>query len=117
MSAKPFALNRAAISSETAVRTTGLLVAVLLVFPAAFAAKSSKTHNDAFLNGGGDEGRLASQVRHQLLMLPYYGVFDDLAFRLDGTTVTLLGAVTQPVLKDDAERAVKRIEGASKVMN
>jgi hyperosmotically inducible protein len=50
-------------------------------------------------------------------MLPYYGVFDDLAFRVDGGTVTLLGAVTRPTLKSDAERVVKRIEGVEKVIN
>jgi len=51
------------------------------------------------------------------LQLPYYGVFDDLAFRVDGDTVTLLGAVVNPVLKSDAERAVKRIEGVGHVKN
>ena len=117
MSAKPFAYKRAAIGRGIAFRTTGLLVAVLLMFPAAFAAKSEKNHNDAFFGGTVDENRIASQVRHQLLMLPYYGVFDDLAFRVDGSTVTLLGAVTRPTLKDDAERAVKRIEGVTKVIN
>ena len=52
-----------------------------------------------------------------MLQLPYYGVFDDLAFRVDGDTVTLLGAVVNPVLKTDAERAVKRIEGVGLVKN
>jgi hyperosmotically inducible protein len=108
MSAKPFAYMRAAIS---------LLVAVLLMLPAAFAAKSDKNHNDAFFGGAVDESRIASQVRHKLLMLPYYGVFDDLAFRIDGSTVTLLGTVARPTLKDDAERAVKRIEGVAKTIN
>src|SRR6202022_4458554 len=64
-----------------------------------------------------DESRVAREVRHQLLMLPYYGVFDDLAFRVDGGTVTLLGAVTRPTLKSDAERVVKRIEGVERVVN
>lgn len=50
-------------------------------------------------------------------MLPYYSVFDDLAYKVDGTTVTLLGYVTQPVLKTDAERAVKHIEGVTAVNN
>jgi len=56
-------------------------------------------------------------VRHQLVMLPYYGVFDDLAFKLDGGTVTLMGAVVRPVLKSDAENVVKRIEGVTQVIN
>src|ERR1700680_1098059 len=117
MSAKPFAYKRAAISRGIAVRTTGLLAAILLIFPAAFAAKSEKNHNDAFVAGAADESRIAQQVRHQLLMLPYYGVFDDLAFRVDGGTVTLLGAVTRPTLKSDAENAVKHLEGVERVIN
>ena len=50
-------------------------------------------------------------------MLPYYGVFDNLAFRIDGRTVTLLGQVTRPTLKSDAEGVVKRIEGVESVNN
>ena len=50
-------------------------------------------------------------------MLPYYGVFDDLAFRVDGSTVTLLGAVTRPTLESDAENVVKRVEGVTQVVN
>jgi hyperosmotically inducible periplasmic protein len=94
--------------------TTTVLFLMLLA-PALFAAKSDKSR--AFENGGLDESRIASQVRHELLQLPYYGVFDDLAFRVDGDTVTLLGAVVNPVLKSDAERAVKRIEGVGRVKN
>jgi hyperosmotically inducible protein len=50
-------------------------------------------------------------------MLPYYGVFDNLAFQVNGGTVTLLGQVTRPTLKSDAENVVKRIEGVSNVVN
>jgi len=50
-------------------------------------------------------------------MLPYYNVFDNLAFKVDGATVTLLGQVTRPTLKSDAERVVKRLEGVDKVVN
>jgi hyperosmotically inducible protein len=56
-------------------------------------------------------------VRHELVMLPYYGVFDNLAFRVDGPSVTLLGQVTKPTLKSDAENVVKRIEGVERVDN
>ncbi len=62
-------------------------------------------------------GNLVKEVRHELVMLPYYGVFDDLAYRVDGDKVTLFGAVTQPTLKSDAEKAVKRIEGVGRVDN
>jgi hyperosmotically inducible protein len=50
-------------------------------------------------------------------MLPYYGIFDDLAYRVDGNKVTLFGAVTRPTLKSDAEKAVKRVEGVTQVDN
>ena len=50
-------------------------------------------------------------------MLPYYGVFDNLAFRVNGANVTLLGQVTRPTLKSDAGRVVKSIEGVESVTN
>src|SRR4051812_7263071 len=60
---------------------------------------------------------LVREVRHQLLLLPYYTVFDNLAFKVDGDRVTLEGQVTNPTLKHDAEAAVKSIEGVSGVTN
>jgi hypothetical protein len=60
---------------------------------------------------------LEREVRHELLMLPYYNVFDNLAFQVNGGTVILTGEVTRPTLKDDAERVVKRIEGVERVDN
>ena len=63
------------------------------------------------------EERITREVRHELLMLPYFGVFDNIAYKVDGSTVTLLGQVVRPVLKSDAENAVKRIEGVDKVDN
>jgi hypothetical protein len=76
---------------------------------AGFAAK--KDHDDAFVTGDPAESRIAREVRHQLVMLPYYGVLDDLAFKLDGGMVTLLGAVTRPTLKSDAENGRVTLEG------
>ena len=61
--------------------------------------------------------KITKEVRHELVMLPYYGVFDNLAYRVDGTKVTLFGQVTKPTLKSDAERTVKRIEGVTAVDN
>ncbi len=81
------------------------------------AQNSSTTHNDPYLHGPKNEARLAQEVRHQLIMLPYYTVFDDLAFRIQGSTVTLLGEVTRPVLKSDAEGVVKNVEGVTQVIN
>ena len=80
-----------------------------LVFGQAIAAEK------AVSNRGLD--RLAREVRHELVMLPYYGVFDNLAFRVDGSTVTLQGQVTRPTLKSSAENVVKDIEGVEKVVN
>jgi hyperosmotically inducible protein len=61
--------------------------------------------------------RIVKEVRHELLMLPYFGVFDNIAFKVDGSAVTLLGQVVRPSLKSDAENAVKHIEGVDKVDN
>jgi hyperosmotically inducible periplasmic protein len=61
--------------------------------------------------------RIIREVRHEILMLPYFGVFDNIAFKVDGFTVTLLGQVARPSLKSDAENAVKHIEGVEKVDN
>src|SRR5271163_2507450 len=60
---------------------------------------------------------LIKEVRHQLLLLPYYSVFDNLSYRIDGDTVTLDGHVVRPTLKADAEFAVKSIEGVTGVVN
>jgi hyperosmotically inducible protein len=60
---------------------------------------------------------ISREVRHELVMLPYYGVFDNLGYRVDGRTVTLVGQVTRPTLKSDAEHAVKGIEGVEQVKN
>lgn len=62
-------------------------------------------------------GSLEDQVRHQLVMLPYYNVFDNLAYRVDNGKVTLFGEVTNPVLKSDAQNAVKHLEGVTSVEN
>jgi hyperosmotically inducible protein len=60
---------------------------------------------------------LAKQVRHNLLMLPYYGVFDNLQYAVQGDHVVLSGQVVWPVLKSDAEHAVMRIAGVTGVTN
>jgi hyperosmotically inducible protein len=63
------------------------------------------------------DGGIQREVRHELLMLSHYGVFDNIAYRVDGTQVTLLGQVTQPYLKDEARDAIKGIEGVTQVNN
>jgi hyperosmotically inducible protein len=89
----------------------------LALSAAAVAAKHDSNHNDVFIPGDANENRIAKEVRHQLVMLPYYGVFDDIAFRVEGSKVTLLGAVTRPTLKSDAGNVTKRVEGVTEVDN
>jgi hyperosmotically inducible protein len=60
---------------------------------------------------------LENKVRHELVMLPYLTLFDDVSYRVDGSTVTLFGEVREPVLKSDANNVVKRIEGVTAVNN
>jgi hyperosmotically inducible periplasmic protein len=74
----------------------------LIVFAASASAQTDK---------------LSKEVRHELVMLPYYTVFDNLAYRVDGGKVTLFGQVTRPTLKTDAGNVVKRIEGVSSLDN
>src|SRR6185295_696851 len=81
-----------------------------LVLLAAFAALAVVGQNKA-------NERLVKNVRHELVMLPFYGVFDNLAYRVDGAKVSLFGQVTRPTLKSDAENVVKRIEGVECVVN
>jgi hyperosmotically inducible protein len=91
----------------------GLALAYLL---AAFPAVAQK-QDSADRMGSPDQNRVMREVRHELVMLPYYGVFDNLAYSVNGAEVTLLGQVTRPTLKSDAENVVKRIEGVTRVEN
>lgn len=64
------------------------------------------------------QDRIAKQVRKELVMLPFYSLFDNFKFSVSPAgEVTLLGEVSRPTLKTDAERVVERIEGVSKVTN
>ena len=61
--------------------------------------------------------KLANKIRHELVMLPYYDVYDNLYFRIDGRTVTLLGETPNASTKSSAGNVVKHIEGVDKVIN
>ena len=63
------------------------------------------------------QDRIIKEVRHELLMLPFFGVFDNITYKVEGGTVTLFGQVVRPSLKSDAENSVKRIEGVEQVNN
>ena len=94
-------------------RPTIALAIALAALPAIAQKGADRSTNP----GAKGEDRVAREVRHELVMLPYYGVFDNLAFRVNDGTVTLLGQVTRPTLKSDAANVVKRIEGVDRVEN
>jgi hyperosmotically inducible protein len=69
------------------------------------------------LGGSDPTARISREVLHQLLMDPYYSVFDNLSYRVEGNTVTLMGQVINPATKSNAESNVKQVEGVDKVVN
>jgi hyperosmotically inducible periplasmic protein len=89
------------------------LAAFAIPYSSAFALQDAAHQR----NEGKMQQNLMREVRHQLLLLPYYSVFDNLMFKVDGDKVTLLGQVVRPTLKSDAESAVKGLEGVSAVDN
>jgi hyperosmotically inducible periplasmic protein len=93
-------------------RLLTLFVATLALALPAFAQDAQRDQPSAK-----SQERITKEVRHELLMLPYFGVFDNIAYKVDGFNVTLLGQVVRPSLKSDAENVVKRIEGVEKVDN
>jgi hyperosmotically inducible protein len=82
------------------------LAAALAILSVPMFAKSNSAPRD-----------LRDAVRHELVMLPYYSVFDNFEYKVDNGAVTLYGEVTRPILKSDAEHAVKHIPGVTNVVN
>ena len=66
---------------------------------------------------GVDPSQLAPKIRQELVTEPFYSIFDNLGFRIDGPTVTLLGEVWWPNLKNTAEQVVANLEGVTSVEN
>jgi hyperosmotically inducible protein len=100
------------------IRSASFLMAAVLALPVGLAAADKKGHLDPYVQGPADEAGLTQEVRHRLVMLPRFGVFDDIGFNVAaGGTVTLEGQVAQPILKDDAGNVVRRIEGVTNVVN
>ncbi|MCU1302216.1 MAG: transport-associated protein [Candidatus Sulfotelmatobacter sp.] len=89
----------------------------VLIISILFLASTLGMAQDRDQPSARSQDRITREVRHELLMLPWFGVFDNIAFKVDGGTVTLLGQVVRPSLKSDAENAVKHIEGVEKVDN
>jgi hyperosmotically inducible protein len=103
--------------SKVHQRLSGFIAAAVTVAAlslAPYAAAYDKTKPDLVQ----PQDRLVERVRHELVMLPWYGVFDNLSFEIrDNDTVVLTGQVTRPTLKSDAGGVVNRIEGVHKVVN
>jgi hyperosmotically inducible protein len=88
----------------------------LIVSTCAVAGVAQDTKANQDLDG--IHSRLAKEVRHELVMLPFYSLFDNLAFRIEGIdAIVLVGQVTRPTLKQDAENVVRKIEAVGKVVN
>jgi hyperosmotically inducible protein len=91
---------------------------VLAVAATLALATSAAVTGPATANAQGlDQQQVMKKVRKELVKLPYYGVFDNLAYKVEGGTVTLYGQVVQPITKQDAERRVAKIEGVERVVN
>ncbi|HVF45786.1 MAG TPA: BON domain-containing protein, partial [Pyrinomonadaceae bacterium] len=90
-------------------KVLAVAAALLLSASAAVAAPASEQASA--------ETQLAKKVRKELVTLPWYGVFDNLAYEIDGSTVTLHGQVVQPSTRRDAERRVAKLKGVERVVN
>lgn len=96
------------------------LLTLALLFATLGLAQQKKSHDDVFTSGPPDEVQMAMKIRHNLLMLPYFSIFDDLTFEIDGSVVTLRGACPpEPPwdIHSDAENVVKQVPGVTKVIN
>lgn len=99
-------------------RLLALAVPVMLLGMSLPALAAGQARTDKQAQELRPETRLEKSVRHELIMLPYYTVFDNLEFRIeDNNTVVLSGQVVWAPLKDDAEHAVERVDGVNKVVN
>jgi hyperosmotically inducible periplasmic protein len=90
---------------------------VALAFALALTASSAFASSAVSGSQGVRLGQMEKKIRKELVTLPWYGVFDNLAFEVDGSTVTLHGQVVQPSTRKDAERRVKKIAGVERVVN
>jgi hyperosmotically inducible protein len=107
------------MSKQNAKQTLIMVVALPVLLLALSGAGSATILDTRPQAGSGQQlTALEGQVRHELLMLPYYGVFDFISFTVEpGDTVVLTGQAAWAPLKSDAERAVSRIKNVSKVVN
>ena len=95
------------------IKSRIIALAAMVAIAASAVVAAPKTTKEQALNSQ----QIAKKVRKELLTLPYYGVFDNLAYKLEGNTVTLYGQVTRPTTRSDAARRVARIPGVKRVIN
>lgn len=88
-----------------------------LVAALAIAASSAIAAPAALAGQTKDDLYMMNKVHKELVTLPYYGVFDNLAYKIDGSTVTLYGQVVRPSTRSSAEKRIKKIEGVERVIN
>jgi hyperosmotically inducible protein len=90
-----------------------ITIVALLAMAAPAALGAPKASNEQSMR----QEQLDKKVRHELVTLPYYGVWDNLAYKVEGNTVTLYGQVVRPSTRTDAEHRVNRIQGVEQVVN
>jgi len=105
------------ILGATMVANRRLVSAVLLLLAMWLGSESRAAAAPQKQNEPKAEQNLVKEVRHQLVLLPYYSVFDNLVYQVQGSKVILMGQVVRPTLKSDAEAVVKKIEGVTSVEN
>ena len=103
------------INGKSCRQSAILLVLFILTLGTAASSFAGTGQQAPARDSAGYETWLTHQVRHELVMLPFYSVFDNLQYKVEGGKVTLLGQVTRPNIKSDAESAVKHIEGVEAV--
>ena len=103
--------------SGRARKTAILLFSLILTLGAAASSFAATSKEPPARDSANYETWLTKEVHHELVMLPFYSVFDNLQYKVEGRKVTLLGQVTNPTLRGDAESAVKHIEGVETVDN
>jgi hyperosmotically inducible protein len=93
-----------------------ILAVVAVALAGIVVAASSATANPVGVNGN---STIAAQVKHRVNTLPWYGVFDNLQYQVNGSEVILSGQVVSDhsVTKDDIQKAVEKISGVTKVVN
>lgn len=96
-----------------AIKSKIIALIAVLALAASPAWAATATAGDR----GFDNQRISKQVRKELVTLPYYGVFDNLAYEINGGTVTLYGQVVRPTTRSDAAHRVARIAGVERVVN